>query len=394
MAAEQKIKVVHVITQLELGGAQQNTLYTVKSLDRTRFEPVLVSGPGGILDQEARDIPQLKIHFIPSLVRPLHPLKDAIALAALIRVFREEKPDVVHTHSSKAGILGRVAAALIGVPLILHTYHGFGFHDRQFSWLRRMLLGIEWCAAKLSTRLIFVSRANLETAVRHGLTFPEKSVLIRSGVPLKNFPAKGIDPQKKKTELGVGMHKPLVVSVGNLKPQKNPEDFILLAKMVYEKNREIRFLFIGDGVLRARLEGNLLRYGLHGKCFFPGWRRDIPEILTASDVFVLTSLWEGLPRSLVEAMKSGLPSVCYSTDGIQDLIRDGENGYLISPGNVELMAKKLLFLLEHDSVRKQMGQKAAESIGPEFDIDGMVRQQEKLYQELAIRDPRSAIRRR
>ncbi|MBI4051597.1 MAG: glycosyltransferase family 4 protein [Elusimicrobia bacterium] len=374
-----KIKVVHIITMLELGGAQQNTLYTLEHLDRTFFDPILITGPGGILDEEAKKNGSFKVYFIPSLIRAIHPLKDIRALWSLFKILRQENPDVVHTHSSKAGVLGRFAARLAGVPAILHTYHGFGFHGEQPFLLRRLLIGIEQLAARCSTRLIFVSRANQEMASRYRLSVLQKSVLIRSGIRLTEFPAKLLDSGKKKAELGVGMHKPLVISVGNLKPQKNPEDFILLAKIVHEKNPDSRFLFIGDGELRLRLEGTLLRYGLMGKCLFPGWRRDIPEILAASDLFVLTSLWEGLPRSLVEAMKTGLACVCYDADGVRDLIQDGENGYLIPRGNVPSMAEKVLALLENEPLRKQLGKKAAETIGSEFDIAEMVRQQERLY---------------
>lgn len=380
LPAPRRLKVAHVITQLELGGAQQNTLYTCAHLDPARFDAFLVAGRGGLLDSEARSA-GYRSYFLEHLDRRIDLCRDWKALRELISVFRIERPDIVHTHSSKAGVLGRLAAFLARVPVRIHTFHGFGFHERQNPLLRFTLTLAEELAAAVSTRLLFVSRANQDTARRIGLGDPAGYALLRSGVRLQDLPAK-VDPEAKKAELGAGMHKPLVVSVGNLKPQKRPEDFVAMAAQVLREAPEARFVFIGDGELRGRIQGQLLARNLYGKCFFPGWRRDVPEVLAAADVFVLTSLWEGLPRALVEAMKSGLPPVCYATDGVTDLVRDGENGLLAAPGDHEALARGVLMLLQDPGLRRRLGREAAASIGPEFDIDGMVRAQEDLYESL------------
>jgi len=374
------VKVVHVITRLELGGAQQNTLYTLEHLG-PEFEGVLVAGPGGILDSQTDD-DRFRTRFFPELVHPISPVHDLIALLQLFQCFKTESPEIVHTHSSKAGILGRVAAWLAGVPVIVHTYHGFGFHERQSACRRALYLALERIACRVSTKLIFVSEANLEAARRQGLVREGQDVLIRSGVRLNDFPATIEDRGKKKASLQCGMHKPLVVSVGNLKPQKNPEAFVRVAAKTLEKDPDVRFLFVGDGELRTRVESMIVSHRLHGKVFFPGWRKDVAEIIAAADIFALTSLWEGLPRSLIEAMKSGLPSVCYATDGVRDVIRDGENGFLVDPGDEARMAERILELAQDADKAKRMGQAAAATIGKEFDIDEMVRAQERLYREL------------
>ena len=374
-----RIKIAHVVTQLELGGAQQNTLYTVGHLNPEAFDVLLISGPGGMLDARLPSRASFRFHFIPGLARPVNPLKD---LAALWRLLRRERPDIVHTHSSKAGILGRWAAFFAGVPVIVHTYHGFGFHDFLSPAVRVFYIFLEKICAGLSARLIFVSRQNQATARSAGIGRPERYELIRSGVPLKNFPAKIPDPKTVKAALGVGMHKPLVLSVGNFKAQKNPEDFIRLAKMLHPKFPEARFLFIGDGARRPLLESMVLREGVDGVCLLPGWRADVPEILAAADVFVMTSLWEGLPRSLVEAMKSGLGCVCYAVDGVRELIEDGRTGFLVAPRGVETMAARVEALLRDPSLREKIGAQAAGSIGEEFDIDAMVLRQEALYAKL------------
>ncbi|MCX5794726.1 MAG: glycosyltransferase family 4 protein [Elusimicrobia bacterium] len=377
----ERIRVVHLITRLDLGGAQQNTLHTVRHLDPRRFDASLLCGAGGVLDSELQSWPNdgPRWRFVKNLVREIDPWRDLLAFLGLRRLFLKEKPAVVHTHSSKAGILGRLAAWAADVPVVVHTFHGFGFHDGQ-SWPKKWLyVLVERLAGALSTALVFVSRENEFTAKGYGLGNPEDYVLIRSGVKLGDFPAR-CDAAEKKKSLGLKPDARLVLSVGNFKPQKNPEDFLTAARIVAQSQPDAAFVFVGDGPLRRELEAGV--GGLKPRFLLPGWRRDVAELLAASDVFVLTSLWEGLPRALVEAMKSGVVPVCYATDGVKDLIRNGENGVLVPQRDAAALAQRVKDLLMDDALRKRMGASAAASIGQEFDIDGMVRQQEELYLRL------------
>lgn len=378
------MKVLHVVTRLDLGGAQQNTLSTVAGLDPERFEAVLVAGPGGQLDEEAKRGPRRAV-FIPALVREVSPFADLLALLQLANLFLAEKPDIVHTHSSKAGILGRLAARMAGVPRVVHTYHGFGFNDFQPHWVKRFYVALERFCCSLTDAVVFVSRANQDYARECGLGRESRWRLIRSGVDLSAFPARLADRAAKKAELQLGRHKPLVVSVGNLKPQKNPLDFVDLAQRVSREVPDCEFLFIGDGPLRRRMEFRIIAGGLSHRFSLPGWRRDAAEWLAAADVFVMTSLWEGLPRALVEAMKTGLPSVCYAADGVRDVIEDGVTGYLAPLRDVAAAAARVVALLKDPALRESMGRRAAASIGPEFEIAEMVRSQEALYDELVER---------
>jgi glycosyltransferase involved in cell wall biosynthesis len=374
-------KVVHLVTRLDLGGAQQNTLHTVRSLDRSRFEAVLVCGRGGMLDDEASADPSFRTVFVDSLLRDIAPLHDLLALLELARIFLAEKPAVLHTHSSKAGILGRLAAALAGVPVVVHTYHGFGFHDRQPAPVKSFYVLLERLCARFTDALVFVSASNIAYAAAHGIVRPEDAVLIRSGVALAGLPAP-VDAAALKMSAGIGRHKLLVVSVGNLKPQKNAADLVEAAALLAPALPDARFVFIGDGPQRRALEARAFALGLNDRFFFLGWRRDAAQWLAAADVFAMTSLWEGLPRALVEAMKSGLPSVCYATDGVTDLLIDGVNGFVVEPGDVKDVARRLVQLLSDEPLRERLGAAAAAAIGPEFDIDGMVRSQEALYDRL------------
>ncbi len=376
-----RIKVAHVVTRLDFGGAQQNTLHTVRGLDPERFDALLVCGAGGYFDPEVRADPRVRAVFLDSLAREVSPLRDLLALLELRQLFARERPDVVHTHSSKAGILGRLAAALAGVPVVVHTYHGFGFHDRQPPLVKGLYVLLERLCARVTTRLVYVSRANAEYAERHGLGPAQDALVIRSGVKLSGFPA-SVDAAKLKMGAGIGMHKPVVVSIGNLKPQKNAGDFVAAAARIAQKVPEARFVFLGDGPERRALEARAFALGLEGKFHFLGWRRDGAQWLAASDVFALTSLWEGLPRALVEALRTGLPAVCYATDGVVDVLRDGENGFLVPAGDAEALADRVVRLLTDADLRRRLGAAAAGSIGPEFDIDGMVRALEALYEDL------------
>jgi glycosyltransferase involved in cell wall biosynthesis len=374
---DKKLKVAHIITRLEMGGAQHNTLYTVRHLDRDLFDPLLICGQGEVLDDDVAVL-GAPVVFIPDLVRAISPHRDWRALRSLLRVLQEEKPDVVHTHSSKAGILGRLAARLAGVPLIVHTFHGFGFHRRQWPWTRWFYTGLERMAAGITRAFVVVSWANKEEAIAKRIGRREQYRLIRSGISLDRYttvtrrlgPLPGLPPWEGH---------PLITTIGPFKPQKNPRDFIRAAARVHAKWPDARFLMVGDGGLRPTLEKDIARFGLEDVVALPGWRRDIPDILARTTVFVLTSLWEGLPRSLVEAMAAGLPCVVNAVDGASEMIEDGVTGYLIPPQKYKLTAEKIIGLIENPALRARMGTSARNSLRREFDIDTMVLQLQKLY---------------
>jgi glycosyltransferase involved in cell wall biosynthesis len=267
------------------------------------------------------------------------------------------------------------------VPVIIHTYHGFGFHDRQSPLVKGIYVLLERLCMSFTTQLVYVSKSNAAYAERHGLGSASGALVIRSGVKLSDFPAR-VDADALKMSAGIGRHKPVVVSIGNLKPQKNAADFVAAAAKVCARVPEARFVFIGDGPQRRALEARAFALGLGDKLSFLGWRRDGAQWLAASDVFALTSLWEGLPRALVEALRTGLPAVCYATDGVTDVLREGENGFLVKAGDIDAFADRVARLLEDKALRLRLAAAAAATIGPEFDIDEMVREQERLYERL------------
>lgn len=373
--------VAHIITKLELGGAQQNTLFTVSHLNAARFRPLLITGEPGLLDQEARALSGVEFHQVPSLKRPISPIADLRALLALTLLLRRLSPSIVHTHSSKAGILGRWAARLAGVPIIIHSIHGFGFTRYQHPLVRRALIALERRTSRFTTRFFAVSEANRRLGIELGLFPPDRCTVIRSGIDLHAFRRARVDTVAKKRELGLEPGGPVVGMIAPLKPQKAPLDFVRLAALVHRSRPDARFVLVGDGELRAAVEAEVERVGLAGSFKLTGWRRDIAEILRCFDLFVLTSLWEGLPRVYLEALASGVPVVGTRVDGAAEVIRDGVNGYLVEPGDVRGMTDRVLDLLAHPDVAVRMGQKG-ESLPQEFDIRDMIRRLEREYDRL------------
>lgn len=372
-----RVRVLHAITMLELGGAQRNTLDTVRGLDRGRFAVGLACADRGELLEEARGLEDVSRYELAHLVRELRPLADLRALRDLRATIRRFSPDIVHTHSSKAGILGRAAAAAERVPVVVHSIHGFGFGPHQRPALRRLLLAAERWAARRTTRFVAVSRRNLEDGVALGLFPPRKAVVIRSGIDLARFrsPRGG---ERVAAELGIPAGAPVVLQVACFKPQKAPGRFVALAARLAGRFPAAHFVLVGDGELRGELETERDAAGLRDRLHLPGWRHDVPAFLELARVVTLTSRFEGLPRALVEALAAGVPVVASAVDGVTEVVRDGVNGFLVAPGDEDALVARVAELLADDTLRARLARAAGEGL-EEFDRDLMVRQQEELY---------------
>lgn len=375
-------RVLHIITMLELGGAQQNTLYTCAHLDRDSFTPVLACGPGGMLDAEALALPGVETHFVPSLVREIHPGRDLVALASLTRFIAKLGPAIVHTHSSKAGIVGRWAAHLAGVRRIVHSIHGFGFHPGQSAPVRKAFIAAERSASRFTSRFIAVSRANRRTGAELGLFREEGCAVIRSGIELGRFREAARRPGELRREIGLGDTAPLVGMIACLKAQKAPLDFVEVARQVLGTIPDATFVLAGDGELRAEVEAAIARIPNGRESVrLLGWRRDTERILADLDLLLLTSRWEGLPRVVPEAMAAGRPVVATAVDGTPEAVEEGVSGYLAPSGDLDLLARRVVELLRDPALRIRMGEAGARR-SAEWDIDEMVRAQERVYDGL------------
>jgi glycosyltransferase involved in cell wall biosynthesis len=320
--------VIHVITALEQGGAQRNTIETVARLHHPRRPQLLIAGAGAALDNEARE--RLGSRFLPlsTLGNPISPLDDARALADLRRLLARESerlraPVIVHTHSSKAGILGRLAAASVGLPTI-HTVHGFGV-DALGPRVRPVLLAAERTVDPLTDVAVFVSEADVAFADEHGLFRKARRRVIRSGIEEARFAAlRSADfrrPLRHQTRAALGLADDarVAVTVGNLKPQKDPLFHVDVLASWRAREPQANLIFVGDGPLREATLARAAERGVADALHLVGFTADVTPWLAAADVFLLASAWEGLPRSVLEATAAGLPCVVRDVGWAGDL---------------------------------------------------------------------------
>ena len=378
-----KTKVFHVITKLELGGAQKVTLMTLERLPRDRYDVALITNPDGLLVEWAKRIPGLNLYWMPSLIREVQPVQDFIALVSLWRLFRRERPHVVHTHSSKAGILGRWAAWLAGVPNIFHTAHGFGFNDFQRPIVHNLYIWLEKMTGRISTKLVVVSYANADKGEKNGIFKRGDWILCRDAISVDQF----MQPGPARTQLanwGVGEDtgKVIVGMIACFKPQKSPVDFVDVAAEVLKQNPRVHFVMAGDGELRPQVEARIRQRGIEGKMTLLGWKTEaeMPAVYRNLDIVVLTSLWEGLPCVFSEAMACELPIVATNVDGAREAIVHDDNGYLHEPHDIRGMAQSVLKLVESRELRRKMGARGKTRV-MEFDIGTSVSNLETAYQE-------------
>ncbi len=375
-------RIAHVITRLELGGAQQNTLYSTAHHDRARFDVSLIAGAGGILDDEARRIPDAHVDIVPWLSHPVSPARDFRALFRLRRWLSERRIELVHTHSSKTGILGRFAARLAGVPAIVHTVHGWSFNTTQSAAKRAIYRELERHAARWTDRLVVVAAADRDKGLAHGIGHPESYTILRSGIDSRAYerPPGGRDAARAR--LGYGPEHVVVGTVACLKPQKAPLDFVRAAAIAHAREPRLRFVVAGDGEQRSAMERLIAERGLGDVVQLLGWRQDVAELLQALDVFLLTSVFEGLPRSVLQAMAAGVPVVATAVDGTPEVVRDGETGLLVPPRQPERAAERVLEILSDPALRNRCIAGARRVLTSEFDIRRMVRELDRLYLEL------------
>ncbi len=379
MAREEKINLLYVITKLELGGAQKQLLSLIRNVNKEQFELFLFTGRDGLLVEDALSIPHLKLRRCRFLERAIHPLKDLALLIDLFLFIKKNDIGIVHTHSSKAGILGRLAAKLAGVKIIIHTVHGWSFHDYQPIFLKRLFILLERFVAMFTDKLIVVSYYDQAKGLENYIGDQAKYCLIRYGIDYAEF---NINSSSIRKELGLDNNDLVVGMVACFKPQKCPQDFIKLACLVNRDIPEVKFVLVGDGVLRKKVEELISVSNLKENMILTGWRRDIPDILAAFDVFVLTSLWEGLPITLLEAMAGAKAAIATDTGGVREVIKEGRTGFLVQSHDMEELANKLAGLLRDNTLRVRMGNLAKESLKYDFRVDNLISNTEALYNSL------------
>ena len=381
------MKVVHIITRLILGGAQENTLLTVDDQHHLwKDEVVLLTGPAigpeGSLVERARQR-QLDLRIIPELRREIHPWRDWQSYRQIVNSLRELKPDIVHTHSSKAGILGRAAAHRLRIPVV-HTIHGSPFHPFQGRLAYQIYRWAEVWAARRCDKLISVCDAMTEQYVAAGVAPREKFVTVYSGMEVEPF----INPSRPRDvvrrELGFQPDDVVVGKVARLFELKGHEYVIEAARGIAAKNPHVRFLFVGDGLLRAQLEAQISRAHLTDRFVFTGLvpPEKIPELIAAMDIVVHASLREGLARVLPQGLIAGKPVISYDIDGAREVVLPGETGFLLPPRSVTELADAIGQLTADPALRERLGQTGRRKITDQFRHETMTQRLREIYEQV------------
>ena len=377
-----KINLLYVITKLELGGAQKQLLSLINYLDKKNYNIFLFTAKNGLLIQEASSIAGLALEKSKFLERSINPLKDILALFEIYGFIKKNRIQIVHTHSSKAGILGRLAARLAKTPIIIHTVHGWSFNDYQPGGIRHLYVFLEKICAVFTSKIIVVSKFDQHQGLKNLIGCKNQYVLIRYGLDVRGFKDRGRRDEARKAwglsamDLAVGM-------VACFKPQKAPLDFIELASLVKRDFPNTKFVLVGDGQLRKRIVARIKQLNLEGQVILTGWRKDIGLILSGLDALMLTSLWEGFPIVVLEAMAAGVALVATDTGGIAEVVINGQTGYLVAPHDIFSMQKRLGELLGSAQKRDEFVGRSREAISAEeFLLSRMFENTTQIYSTL------------
>jgi glycosyltransferase involved in cell wall biosynthesis len=384
------MRIAHIITRLIIGGAQENTLLTCQDLMQLYGDQVLlITGPGlgpeGSLEDEARGR-GVALRILPELRREIHPFRDVMSYRSLRRAIADFRPDVVHTHSGKAGLLGRMAAWSRGVPAVVHTVHGAPFHAYQPAAARALLRACERYAARRCHAIVSVADAMTRQLVKAGVAPAEKFVTIPSGMEVDSYLAAERHRQRVRGELGYKSQHIVVGKIARLFHLKGHEDLIRAASRVVTGNPAVRFLLVGGGILENPLRAQVARAGLTDYFHFTGLvpPAQIAELLGAMDIVVHVSLREGLARALPQALIAEKPVVSYDIDGACEVVLPGETGCLVAPRDVAGLATAILELACDAPLRERLGIEGRRRFANPFRHQTMTARLRELYTAIPL----------
>ena len=386
----EKIKVAHIITRFDKGGSSENTFLTVVGLDKEKYDVILIKGLSlesemGV--REARSVKDnltevercgIRILTISELVRKISPLYDLKAFVSLIKIFLKEKPHIVHTHTSKAGILGRWAAFFAKVPIIVHTPHGHVFWGYFGKCKTSFYIILEKLTACITDKIIALTEQEKKDHLRFRIAPEDRFLVVHSGINLDKFFNTSVDTAVIKRKLGIPESNLVVGTAGRLTPVKGHKYLIKAAEKIVKIGLDTTFVFLGDGELLDELKNMTSMLGIEENVKFLRWRQDVAEVMSTFDIFVLPSLNERMGRVLVEAMAMGKPIVASNVGGISDLVVDGKNGFLVPAGDVETMVVRINDLLESAEKRRKKG-KYGKLRSINYSSDLMVKKIDRLY---------------
>ena len=382
------MKIMHISTRLIMGGSQENTVLSCMGQSDSGHEVSLVYGP--IHGPEGSMLPEVEAHGgieaieTPNMVRQIAPIRDLRCLRDLTRLIRTMRPDVVHTHSSKAGILGRHAARRAGTPVIIHTIHGLPFHPYQSEVKNRIFIELESRAAERCDAIVCVADAMRNQALERGIGTPEQYTTIRSGMDTDSFLKERSDREEWRSRFGFTPDDFVVGTVARLAELKGHDDLLDALGEDLKSDRRLKLLWIGDGFQGERIRARVRRMGLQdsikeaGRCD----PKEIPAIMHSMDLLAHPSWREGLPRTVPQALLSGTPVVAHDVDGTGEVVIEGRTGRLVPPGDHSRLRKVILDARSHPRIEKELAENGRRLCKDMFSSEKMVSELQKLYESL------------
>ncbi|MCC7103935.1 MAG: glycosyltransferase [Chloroflexi bacterium] len=383
-----QLTVLRAITRLNIGGPAIHAILLTRGLQNERFRSILVSGQEAPREGNMLDL--ARAHGVEPLVveelgREVNLLDDFAALRRMYRVIRAERPHIVHTHMAKAGTAARLAAWLARVPIVVHTYHGHVFHSYFSPAKTRVFLAIEQALGRVTDQIVAVGEKQRAELASSGVAPAGKIVTIPLGLEIEPMLEAERDRGSFKQELGLDEDERLVGIVARLVPIKAHDVFLEAAAEVSRRVPKARFAIVGDGELRGRLEARAAELGLGDRAMFLGWRRDMRRVLADLDVVTLSSLNEGSPVAIIEAMAAARPVVVTDVGGVAEVVRGGESGLLVPPRNAPALAEGIVRLLQDPAEGERLGAAARCAVYPRYASTRLVQDVERLYRDLAGR---------
>jgi glycosyltransferase involved in cell wall biosynthesis len=379
LSAQTDIKILHVITRLIPGGAADIALTLCRGLKERGFQ---VSLAGDLEEKLSEEVYKTGVPFypIPEFKREISPLNDLKALIKLYRLISKGQYQVVHTHTSKAGILGRLAARLACVPAIVHTPHGSIFHPTFFSppaqWVFTV---VEKMAAQWADKIIAICQSEIEDFLNRRIAPGEKYTIIRGAIDPDKFKRTKIDVAKKKRELGLPEDSFTIGMIARLDYEKGHLTALEAFQKVQKEIPKALLLIVGKGGLEGTIREKINHMGLEASVIMTGYRSDIPEITRLLDVSLHPSLWDCSPRAILEAMLCGVPVIATAVGGIPEIVKDGETGLLVPPGDAEALAHSILRLRREEGLRERLTHGVVERVQEFFDTTQIIDKTINLY---------------
>jgi len=377
---KKKIKLLHVITHLPIGGAQDNTLYTVELLNKKKYDISLCCNLDGELVERAKKVEDIKLFDIPFLCREVSLYNDVKAFFSIYKLLKNGNFDIIHTHSSKAGFIARLAAKLNKIPVIIHTVHGFAFNDFMNVYKKNFFIYVEKILARWTDVLITVSNLNKNKIVDLNIAKEENIKNIYSGIDLSLFTDQRNSDFRK--ELNLGDDKILIGSVGRLSNQKDPITMINAFEIVSKKFPEAYLVLVGDGPLKVKIIDRIKKLKLKNRVHLTGNKSNPWDVYHSIDLFIMSSIYEGLGRSITEALSCGVPVVCTAVEGVPEIIKDSITGTLVPPREPIELADGIIRSLQNMKVAKRKAAEGRKFVQDNFDVNKMVEDIDVLYQTL------------